>query len=210
MRLSKPELFDDRAIHFRFLFPPSNTQAPQWPTLAPNGATKWPQGEHALHRPVYTIRAMDEDVATVDIFHHEGGRTWNWAKSVSAGEEVAIIGPGGNGVLDAADMILAADETAFPAMARMIEALPAGNKSRIVLLSHTDATDYPMPTPSGTTLEWATPDTFANRVEALIADRAPDFLWVGSETAQITKLRKSTAIAEMEKAVKRLAVYWTA
>ncbi|SIT77724.1 NADPH-dependent ferric siderophore reductase, contains FAD-binding and SIP domains [Yoonia rosea] len=209
MRLSKPQLFSDQAIHFRFLFPQNNTNPPQWPTLAPNGSTKWPQGADALHRPVYTIRKLDEDIATVDIFHHDGGRTWEWSKTVNTGDQVALFGPGGSGVLDTNDVILAADETGFPAMARMIDALPDGHTARALLLTHTGQTDYPMPTPKGTTIAWATPATFQKQIEALLRDRAPAFLWIGSNATQIQKLRHSPTIMAMNTTSKRLAVFWT-
>ena len=209
MRLSKPQLFSGQAIHFRFLFPQNDTNPPQWPTLARNGSTSWPQGPDALHRPVYTIRKLDEDIATVDIFHHDGGRTWEWSKTVDTGDQVALIGPGGSGVLDFKDVILAADETGFPAMARMIDALPDGHITRAVLLTHTGQMEYPMPTPTGTTIAWAKPATFQKQIEALLRDRAPAFLWIGSNATQVHKLRNAPTVMAMNSAFKRLAVYWT-
>lgn len=208
MRLSKPQLWGDQAIHFRFLFPQNGVNPPQWPTLGPNGATKWPQGTDALHRPVYTVRDLDGDIATVDIFHHNGGRTWEWSKTVHSGDTVAIIGPGGSGVLTTKDVVIAADETGFPAMARMIDALPIGHSVRAVLLTNSGAMDYPMPEPTGTTITWAKPETFQNQIETLLLDRTPEFLWVGSNAEMIKKLRESPEIKTMNKASKRLAVYW--
>ena len=209
MRLSKPQLWGDQAIHFRFLFPQNGTNPPQWPTLGPNGATKWPQGVDALHRPIYTVRNLDKDIATVDIFHHDGGRTWAWSKTARKGNTVAIIGPGGSGVLTAKDVILAADETGFPAMARMIDALPAGHTARAVLLTHSGDMGYPMPAPKGTTITWTTPETFQDRIETLLQERHPEFLWVGSNAGMIKELRNAPPIQTISKHSKRLAVYWT-
>lgn len=209
MRLAKTDLFDDRSIHFRFLFPQNRSKAPVWPTLALNGSTKWPQGDDALHRPVYTMRNLNKDIATVDIFRHEGGRTWEWSKTVRPNETVAMIGPGGSGVLDSKDVVLAADETAYPAAARMIESLPERHTARVVLLSHTGNQDYPMPQPDGTSVIWATPASFSILIQETVQFRRPEFLWVGAEASRVAALRNMDVIKELESSSKRLAAYWS-
>ncbi|MEM9843981.1 MAG: siderophore-interacting protein, partial [Pseudomonadota bacterium] len=68
------------AIHFRLVQPRPGAE-PAWPGLAPNGSIKWPDGENAPHKPVYTARAVDHASNTLitDIFVHDGGRTTAWA-----------------------------------------------------------------------------------------------------------------------------------
>ena len=58
LRLAKPELFDDRAIHFRFVLPRADETDPVWPTIAPNGSTRWPSGAQALPRPFPRYRGF--------------------------------------------------------------------------------------------------------------------------------------------------------
>ncbi|MEO0959008.1 MAG: hypothetical protein AAFY66_11195, partial [Pseudomonadota bacterium] len=43
------------AIHFRLVQPPVEAE-PEWPSVAPNGSTRWPDGPGAPHKPVYTVR----------------------------------------------------------------------------------------------------------------------------------------------------------
>ena len=66
-----------------------------------------------------------------------------------------------------------------------------------------------MPEPKGTTVEWMTPETFTDRIIECIQERTPKFIWVGAEASEIAVLRDAPLINEMDKAQKRLAVYWT-
>ncbi len=208
LKLRNADLFDDSSIHFRFLFPKNETISPQWPTVAANGSTKWPQGEYELHRPVYTVREIRGDIAFVDIFHHVGGFTWEWSKSAKMGDKVAILGPGGNGVLQANDVILAADETAYPATVRILNALPDDATARVILVTHTSDNDYPLPKRAGVTLEWVEPESFGPRIVETVQENTPAFLWVGAEAQQVKALRTDPIISTLDKSQKRLAVYW--
>ena len=63
LRLDQPEaIAGDDAIHFRILLPEAENTDPDYPILLPNGSTKWPKGNKALHRPVYTARRMVGDI----------------------------------------------------------------------------------------------------------------------------------------------------
>lgn len=111
------------SLHFRLLLPPRGRDA-VWPRTAANGRTVWPEGEDALHRPVYTTVAAKDDWLEFDIFRHEGSPTSDWAQSHPVGETVGLIGPGGGGCPAASELLLFGDETAMPAISRMLAVAP--------------------------------------------------------------------------------------
>ena len=121
VRLTGPEAarFALGSLHFRLLLPPEG-RAPCWPRIAESGRAVWPTGADALHRPVYTVTAQADDWLEFDIFRHAGSPTCDWADRVQPGAEVGIIGPGGGWCPDARVLHLLGDETALPAIARML------------------------------------------------------------------------------------------
>lgn len=107
-------------LHFRLLLPPSG-RVPVWPRVAETGRTVWPDGADAMHRPVYTVAKQSDDWVDFDIFRHENSPTCNWALSNPVGSEVGLLGPGGGWCPDANRIWLYGDETAQPAIARILE-----------------------------------------------------------------------------------------
>ncbi|MCZ4511456.1 siderophore-interacting protein [Streptomyces sp. ActVer] len=79
----------------------------------------------------YTVRAWDPELheLTLDfVIHGDEGLAGPWATRVQAGEIVRFLGPGGAYAPDAeADWhLLAGDESALPAIAASLEAMPDG------------------------------------------------------------------------------------
>ncbi|MCH2165712.1 MAG: siderophore-interacting protein [Marinovum sp.] len=210
LRLSDPDRFDDRSIHFRFVLPKPDDDDPQWPFVSQNGATVWPDGEKALHRPVYTVRHLHENEITVDIFRHDGGRTTEWADKVAPGTRVGIVGPGGGGVLEETEVLLAGDETAYPAISRIIDALPKGSTGNVLLLDHGDKADYPIPTHEGLTLRWIAPQDFDDAVVGSLPNAENGYAWIAAEKARIKIYRAHEAISAFAKDQRYLASYWSA
>lgn len=213
LKLSHPERYDDPSIHFRFALPAPDNTDPEWPSIQANGGTAWPKGDKELHRPVYTARSMDRAKGTivVDVFEHDGGRTTNWAKTVTEGETVAMIGPGGGGLLNTMDAILAGDETAYPAIARILDELPQGSAARVFLLSHNGATDYPMPDRPGVDIHWITgaePKTLADEARESVAKRTADYFWIAAENSVVTPLRKDAVLDSIDKTNRFIAAFW--
>ncbi|MFC3170093.1 siderophore-interacting protein [Paracoccus fontiphilus] len=124
------------SLHFRLLLPPAG-RAAVWPRIGATGRTEWPGGADALHRPVYTVAGQGGDWLDFDIFRHDGSPTCDWALSDPEGTTVGIIGPGGGWCPDAERLHLFGDETALPAMARMLE-LARGTVTAHVRAAHSD------------------------------------------------------------------------
>lgn len=104
--------------------------------FAVNSAGQWiklflprNEGEKLVGR-AYTIRAFRQASGEmdVDLVLHAHGIFSTWANHVRAGDPVDIAGPRG-GFRHASEtsyLLLGGDETALPAMASIIEAMPAG------------------------------------------------------------------------------------
>lgn len=203
--------FGQELIHFRLALQPPGTTDPQWPVIGPQGQTLWPKGAAALHRPSYTTRAVCPDGTwlDLDIFDHHGGRTREFALTAAAGMQVGLTGPGGGGVATGARLLLAGDETAYPALARIIEARATSASGQVFLLG--DQPDYPMPQRDGFDLHH-----LPQGDEALIrhlreTPPAPDcHIWIAARKSTIAGLRQ-VLIDEQDRprALVTLAAYWT-
>ncbi|MFT4012604.1 MAG: siderophore-interacting protein [Paracoccus sp. (in: a-proteobacteria)] len=122
VRVSGPEAarFATGGLHFRLLLPPAG-RAPVWPRVAASGRTDWPEGKDALHRPVYTVLNHGGDWLDFDIFRHDGSPTCDWAEAGPVGQTVGLIGPGGGWCPEGESLRLFGDETALPAIIRILD-----------------------------------------------------------------------------------------
>ncbi|MGW0906506.1 siderophore-interacting protein [Streptomyces sp. NPDC002853] len=82
----------------------------------------------------YTVRSWDpatRELAIDFVVHGDEGLAGPWAKDVQPGATIRFLGPGGGYAPDAdADWhLLAGDESALPAIAASLEALPEGAKA---------------------------------------------------------------------------------
>ena len=125
-------------IHVRLLVPPKGRE-PVWPGTREDGRVDWPKGEDELLVRVYTIRAVDtaRGELWIDVFQHPApGITTpgaDFARDAKPGDLVAIIGPGGGDVPQAASILLAGDETALPAIARIIAEASPGTRLKAII-----------------------------------------------------------------------------
>lgn len=207
--------FGDDAIHFRLVLPAPGDAEPEWPRIASNGATIWPKGEKALHRPVYTVRQIDmaRGELTFDLFVHEGGRATDWARSVRIGSRVGLTGPGGGGIPQTRGITLYADETGFPAVARILEALPADATGHAVLSARDGAAcGYPLPTHAGVQVHWragVSPTRLADRAIAERATHETHSLWFAAEKTGAQKLRGWCKTNGVDLRDHYVAAFWT-
>ncbi|MEM1190411.1 MAG: siderophore-interacting protein [Pseudomonadota bacterium] len=213
--------YTTNSIHFRLLQPPKGS-TPLWPVLAANGSTKWPDGPGAVHKPVYTARSVDHDANTLitDIFLHEGGRTTAWAQNLMSGDPsgvaVAIVGPSGGGLLHANRVLMASDETGFPAAARLLEHLPADATGELLL----EADDgehcaYPMPpAPTGVSIRWlkrSAGERLADAsIDALARHSIDASIWFAGERGEARRLRDAAKTAGWATKALRISGFWRA
>ncbi|MEM7527251.1 MAG: siderophore-interacting protein [Pseudomonadota bacterium] len=209
--------YGDEAIHFRLVLPPLDVE-PLWPSVAANGSTVWPEGPGAPHKPVYTARSVDRSAnrLVTDVFIHEGGRTTAWAQEVMAGARgrsvIGLTGPSGGGLLAAERVLLASDETGFPAAARLLENLPKGATGE-VLLEAEDGADcaYPISAPAGLGMRWlarSRGERLGAETLALLPSFAGATLWFAGEKRDAKELRDAAKAAGRETSKLRVSGFW--
>ncbi len=91
----------------------------------------------------YTIRNLDAAARRLDldVVMHGHGPGSAWASSVAIGDDVEVFGPRGKVPLaDARWQLFVGDESAIPAIAEMIAALPGGTTA-VAVIEVTDADD---------------------------------------------------------------------
>ncbi|MEM9910610.1 MAG: siderophore-interacting protein [Pseudomonadota bacterium] len=211
--------YQNDAIHFRLVQPQKGLE-PAWPTLAPNGAIKWPDGESAPHKPVYTARTVDHasNRLVTDVYIHEGGRTTEWAQEILSGERerrvVGLVGPSGGGHLNADRVLLASDETGFPAAARLLENLSDGARGQILLeAEHGADCAYPVDAPEGVEVVWLSRskgDVLGQATLAALEQHAGAKIWFAGERHQATRLREAAKAAGWPPGDLRISGFWTA
>ncbi|MEM9139898.1 MAG: siderophore-interacting protein [Pseudomonadota bacterium] len=209
----------DASIHFRLVQPPKDAK-PEWPSVAANGSIRWPDGDGAPHKPVYTTRSVDHAAGTLvtDVFVHEGGRTTEWAREVQSGGRertiVGLVGPSGGGLLDADRLLMATDETGFPAAARLLENLPHGATGEIFLESeHGAECGYPIAAPEGSQMHWLARSRGQNLLSATqeaMAAHPQSHIWFAGEKRDARTLRDTAKADGWDAAKLRISGFWSA
>lgn len=201
VRLGGPDAarFGLGSLHFRLLLPPAG-RAAVWPRIGKSGRTEWPDGADALHRPVYTVAGQGDDWLDFDIFRHAGSPTCDWALSGPQGATVGIIGPGGGWCPEAKRLHLFGDETALPAMARIME-LAGGEVTAHVRAGYPDlgplAAD-PRVTPCD--------DLLAALAGADLGQG--DFVWFAAEASLARQARQHLIARGIDRKDFMAAAYW--
>ncbi|MFY0620895.1 MAG: siderophore-interacting protein [Pelagimonas sp.] len=204
------ETYSDASIHFRFVLPQCDD--PEWPSLKANGSIHWPSGDKVLHRPVYTVRYLDKKAGriTVDVYRHDGGRIMEWTKAAQPGDSIGLLGPAGGGVPESKDLILCGDETAFPAIARILQALPEDGTAQVFLHASSGASDYPLPKHAGVSLTWVgAGDDLVALVQDAFQQNPDRFFWFAADAVRVTKIRAYAAAQDIPKEARYLATFWT-
>ena len=118
----------DRRI--KMFFPVEGQDRPAVPR-ATSGGPLWPAGEPRPTIRTYTVRRFDAAAGELDVDFvlHEGhGPAAAWARDARPGAWVGVSEPGGRYVVDpeAEFHLVIGDESALPAVATVLEALPGG------------------------------------------------------------------------------------
>ena len=180
-------------MHLRLLIPPEG-RLPVWPGVDAAGRTVWPLGDDKLHDPVYTVRdiAADGSWLDIDVFLHGKGRTCHWAPR-ALGAEVGLMGPGGGWFPEAERLFLFGDETALPAIARILGQAPAGTTGQAVIEIGNDELRQPLRHPEGLAVNWLLRGkgvALADRaLVAMDAVKVGDFFWFAGEKADAARVR---------------------
>ena len=148
----------------------------------------------------YTPVRFDEASKTLELQFvlHGAGPASEWAERAAPGDKLAVAGPGGRFTLDdtAAHWWLAADESAIPAVATLLEALPATATADVHIEVADAADEIAFDSPAKTTVSWhhrRSPGAFGAELDE--AARAADIpagarIWVACEAAAMRGIRR--------------------
>jgi NADPH-dependent ferric siderophore reductase len=189
-------------IHIRLLIPPSEREA-VWPSIGPDGLVVWPDGEDALTVRIYTIRSIDLEAGTLDVDFvlHPGLDTpaASFAQAASPGQVLGMLGPGGGSVPDCSNLLLLGDDTAIPAISRIIENLPATTTANVFLEVDTEADILPIAAPN-VSVKWCFRNGRLAGTAGLLSEVLKDFdgaalpddlfVWAGCEFSDFREIRR--------------------
>ena len=198
-------------LHFRFLIGPKDSN---YPSLDENGLTFWPGGLSKWHRPVFTVRKLGTNAERidVDIALHSGGRTTEWLKNIKIGQKIAINGPSGSKMPKADKMFLLGDETAMPAILRIIDQTFAYQEV-VAILALRDPEDLQSFTSnkkvSIEVIEMKEEKGLLNALENKIEIMSDSFLFFAAERLQATKARELLKSTKVSVKASRISAYWS-
>jgi NADPH-dependent ferric siderophore reductase len=173
-----------------------------------------PQHGDEPARRDYTPRNYDNAARAlvIEFALHGEGPAAEWAAQAAPGHTLDIGGPKGSLIvpLDYDWHLLVGDETAFPAVARRLEQLPAGAKA-IVILSAADAADRrAFKSAADVALSWVTSDAqLLAAVRALALPEGDGYAWCAGEAACMAALRHELVdVKGHPRESIRAAAYW--
>lgn len=149
-----PEATD---AYINLAIPPPD--APYGPVFDPVAVKDTHPKETWPARRRYTVRSWDpaEQQLTVDfVVHGAEGPAGSWAASAQPGTPLVFTGPSGGyrPEPDAAWHLLVGDESAVPAIAASLDALPAGSRAVVRLVCDGTEHEVPLPSAAEVDLRW--------------------------------------------------------
>lgn len=192
----------DDNLHVSLIIPPRNTP-PVWPTVGRDGMIKWHDGEGRPTLRRYTVRNHNLSKGEIEIdfvLHEDAGPGSDFAARVKTGDIIGISGPGGGGVRGDRDWyLLAGDETALPAIGRILETLPKTAKGLALIEVAGPAEQQSINNQTGIQVNWLHRDcrqdastnllADALRQVELPADGSSLFVWAGCEFDTFKSIR---------------------
>jgi NADPH-dependent ferric siderophore reductase len=169
--------------------------------LGSNGLPAWPSGDRRPVARVYTIRALDVEkgIIDVDFLIHPGDSVGaRWAMHATPGMKIGIMGPVGRPVRPASWYLMGADETGLPALARLLETLPAETRGVAFVEIADDGERQVIDNATGIELRWlprggvpaGLDDRLARAVQSAAWPTGSAFGWFAAEAAAARIVRE--------------------
>ncbi|MEU3960235.1 siderophore-interacting protein [Streptomyces buecherae] len=169
----------------------------------------------------YTIRHHRPEQAEVDmdfVLHGADQLASGWAETVRPGDESIWFGPSPAYPLDAEAPwhLFLGDETAIPAIAVTLAALPAGARARVLIEVADAQEEQPLPTVADAEITWLHRDgrpageSLHDAALATPLPRGAGRVWGAAERGVVRSLRDHYVRAHgMDRAHTHLTAYWT-
>ena len=188
------------AEHLKVLFAQPGQSQPVLPQWGPEGPIL-NDGQSFPPSRTYTPRFWRPQSLelAVDFMLHGDGLASDWARDAKAGDVMAVSGqPGGAWTVDlGADWyLLAADESALPGLATILEALPAGKRAHVFVEVRDEQEKQPLESPAEIDVTWlyhgdadAGPG-IETAIRALETPQGDGRVWVGCEAGVMRSIRR--------------------
>jgi len=195
--------------HFKVFVPGGGARTAADGAAAGGAAAGGPgdQGEEEWVIRTYTARECDPDggLLTIDFAIHAEGPATQWAKVAKPGDKLQISGlsrPGYAPSEGSTSTLFIADQSALPAVAAIVEALPAGYRARALIEIPSEAEKLELTSDAELRIEWilesAVPcerlvaAALADEVTASGAGQAESGVeyWVGCEADAMREIRR--------------------
>jgi NADPH-dependent ferric siderophore reductase len=187
------------ASHIKVFLPAAGQEAPTMPVMTDEGRA-WPEDQPRPVVRTYTPRSFDPDSGALEVQFalHGAGPAAEWAQRATAGDKLAIGGPGGRFAvdLDAPRFWIAGDESALPAVGSLLDALPPGAAAEVHLEVAGPEDEFPLGGPAAAKVTWhhrRRPDAWG--AELLDAAASATFppgtqVWVACEASAVRAIRR--------------------
>ena len=140
----------------------------------------------------YTVRSWDGDELVLDVVVHEHGLVTEWATGDCVGDTVTVSEPKGSFKMpaDAEWLLLVADLTGLPAIARIIETFPD-----LPVTAWVETPDEPIEGYVDADITWSTPPPNTESATAAIVESIDwppgvGYFWMAGESSQMRAIRK--------------------
>ncbi len=193
--------FRTGGLHLRVHISEDSDQPPPVPFLGNDGRLLWPADRAKPTGRVYTVRRIEPDGSrlTLDcVLHGNEYPGSRWARHARPGQHVGLTGPGGGEAPGAGCIVLAGDETALPAIARILEEIPRGTQATALIEVQDTGEEQPVRTQAQLDLHWLHRDTapagttrlLEQALAALPVPPGDCSYWIACEGAAARRIRK--------------------
>ncbi|WP_221939377.1 siderophore-interacting protein [Streptomyces sp. 130] len=180
--------------HIKLFLPDADGNVAR-PVAGPDGRLAWPGGRPVMR--TYTPRRFDAEAGTLEVWFvlHGDGPAARRAALAAPGSRAAIGGPGGRFSVDptATSWWIGGDESALPAIATLLEALPDGVTGQVHLEAEGPEDRIALPASAGVEVTWhdRAGEPGAALVDALHRARLADdaHVWIACEASAVRKAR---------------------
>lgn len=178
------------AAHIKLIFPEEGQSEPTPPQ---------PDGPRSTRMRTYTPRRFDPAIPELDVEFvlHGDGPASQWAAQAQPGQALFLGGPGPNYQIapDAAWFVLAGDDAALPAIASILDALPAQARARVLLEVADAAEERPLASAAQLDVTWlhrgdnAADAALESAIRSLALPEGAGRVYVGCEAAAMRRIR---------------------
>ena len=182
--------------YIKLLIPPKDIE-PEWPILNDEGRLIWRALDRRPIMRTYSVRHFDRHSRELHVdfvMHGDRGIASAWAARAKAGDPVGLWGPGCTTTQNIDWYLFAGDQTALPAIAFILENLPATARGEAYIEIPDESEKQAFSKPAGVDIRWLLGKGESSALqEAVKAASWPAhsrvFVWAGAECATARSIR---------------------